>query len=122
MSNSYLILIVDDSFIQRKIFSTTLQAKGYRVILAEDGRQGVDQALQQQPDLILMDLSMPGMDGISAVREIRSHPELSQVPILALTATSDPNELEKAYQAGYTDSINKSERAALIGKIKQWLS
>ncbi len=123
MTSLTLILIVDDSLIQRKIFSSALKTNGYSVILAENGRQGVALALQHHPDLILMDICMPEMDGLSATREIRSHPEMAQVPILAVTAASDPDELEKAFQAGYTDSVNKAgERAALLDKVRQWLS
>ncbi len=123
MANSALILVVDDSPIQCKIYGSTLKAAGYRVLIGENGRQGVALALEHRPDLILMDISMPEMDGISAVRELRRHPEMAQVPILALTATTDSEELEKALQAGYTDSVNKSEdRAVVLEKVRQQLS
>lgn len=122
MSTESLILIVDDSLIQRKIFFTILKTKGYSVIVAENGREGVDKALEHHPDLILMDISMPEMDGLKAVSEIRKHPEMSEIPILAMTATTDSEELEKAYQAGYTDSLNKSERATLLAKVQELLA
>lgn len=123
MATPALILVVDDSSIQCKIYASALKATGYRVLVGENGRQGVDLALEHHPDLILMDISMPEMDGISAVRELRTHPEMAQVPILALTATTDSDELEKALQAGYTDSVNKSEdRASVLEKVRQQLS
>ena len=121
MASPCLILVVDDSPIQRKIISNTLKAKGYQVIVAENGRQGVELALQRHPDLILMDIAMPEMDGLSAVRELRRHPEMAEVPILAVTASTDADELAKAYQAGYTDAVSKSgDRAMLIEKVRSY--
>jgi two-component system, cell cycle response regulator DivK len=123
MASTVLILVVDDSPIQRQVCSNTLQVNGYSVILAEDGRQGVDMALQHHPDLILMDITMPVMDGLSAVRELRTRPEMIRVPILALTATSDSKELAAAYQAGYSGVVNKSDyRSALLDAVRQWTS
>jgi CheY-like chemotaxis protein len=123
MANPPLILIVDDSPIQCKIYASALKASGYRVLTGENGRQGVELALQHQPDLILMDIAMPEMDGLSATQELRAYPEMAQVPILALTATTDPDDLERAYQAGYNDAVNKSEdRALVLEKVRQWLS
>jgi CheY-like chemotaxis protein len=123
MANPPLILIVDDSAIQCKIYAGALKAGGYRVLTGENGRQGVELALQHHPDLILMDIAMPEMDGLSATQELRAYPEMAQVPILALTATTDPDDLERAYQAGYNDAVNKSEdRALVLEKIRRWLS
>jgi CheY-like chemotaxis protein len=123
MTNPPLILVVDDSPIQRKIYSGMLKANGYNVLVGENGRQAVTLALQHSPDLILMDISMPEMDGLSAVRELRTHPEVARVPILALTAAIDLDELEKARQAGYTDSVDKSgDRNAFLDKVRQCLS
>ncbi len=123
MRNPQLSLIVDDSLIQRKIFASACKSQGYDVILGENGRQGVELALQRQPDLILMDLSMPVLDGPSAVRELRTYPGMAHVPILALTASTDSTELDRARQAGYTDALDKSaDRAWLMHKIGQQLS
>ncbi len=122
MANPPLILIVDDSPIQCKIFANTLKVNGFQVVIGENGRQGVDLALAHHPDLILMDISMPEMDGLSATRELRTHAEMVEVPILALTATTDPDDLEKARQAGYTDSVNKSmDRTEFVAKVRAWL-
>ena len=118
-----LILVVDDSPLQRKIVCVALKGEGHSLIVAENGRQGVEMALHYHPDLILMDISMPEMDGLSAVRELRRHPEMAEVPILAVTAVSNSDDLEEAYRAGYTDALDKSgNHAALVEKVHQWLS
>ncbi len=118
-----LILVVDDSAIQRKIYAAALKAGGYDVIVGENGRQGVEMALDYQPDLILMDISMPEMDGLAAVRELRQYAEMDHTPILALTATTDPDDLENAYQSGYNDVVDKSfNREVLLDTINAWLS
>jgi CheY-like chemotaxis protein len=64
---------------------------------------------------------MPEMDGPSAVRELPTYPEMAKVPILAVTAASDPAELREARQAGYNDCLGKADRAALVDKVRQWL-
>ncbi len=123
MANSPLILIVDDSQLQGKIYSGLLKAAGYRVMVGCNGREGVALALQHRPDLILMDISMPEMDGLSATRELRTYPEMGQTPILALTATTDPDELEEARRAGYNDAVDKGgDRALFLDTIRRWLS
>lgn len=123
MANPPLILVVDDSPIQRKLYAGALQARGYNVIVGENGRQAIELALQHKPDLILMDILMPEMDGLSAVRELRTHPHMANVPIVALTGTVDATELEQARQAGYTDSIDKSsDRALVLDRVRQALS
>ena len=123
MTNLPLIPLVDDSPVQRKLFAGALKANGYSVVVGENGREGVELALQHRPVLILMDLSMPEMDGLSATRELRTYPEMAQIPILALTASTDPDELENALQAGYTDAIDKSgDRTLFLETIRQWLT
>ncbi len=122
MANPPLILLVDDSAIQCKLYAALLKAGGYRVLIGENGLQGIELALEHNPDLILMDISMPEMDGLTATRELRTHPELAEIPILALTATTDPDDLEQARQAGYTDAVDKSaDRALILEKIRQWM-
>jgi CheY-like chemotaxis protein len=83
----------------------------------------VEMALQHSPALILMDIGMPEMDGLAAVREIRRHSEMAELPVLAITAVGDPEDLEAAYQAGYTDVVDKSsDREALLSAVRRWLS
>jgi CheY-like chemotaxis protein len=117
------ILVVDDSPLQRKIYSTALKAGGYTVMVAENGLQGVEMALQYDPDLILMDVSMPEMDGPTAVQELRRYPAMVQVPIVAVTAVSEPDDVENLYQAGFDDVVDKnSDRAVLLERVRQWIS
>lgn len=123
MTDSPVILVVDDSPIQRKIVAATLKANGYDVIVGTNGLEGINLALESQPDLILMDISMPELDGLAAVYELRRYPEMAHVPILALTAVTDPSELEEAYEAGYNDVVDKNaDRGKLIEQVQAWLS
>ena len=123
MSDSPLILVVDDSPLQRRIYSAALKAEGYTVIVAENGREAVEKALDYDPALILMDILMPEMDGLAAVRELRRFREMEAVPILALTAITDPAEVEEAYRAGYNDVVDKnSDRAAMLDVVRAWLT
>jgi CheY-like chemotaxis protein len=123
MADSPLILVVDDSPIQRKIYSTALKADGYGVVVAENGLQGVEMALQYEPALILMDVSMPEMDGPTAVRELRRYPEMDQVPIVAVTAITEPDDLGNLYQAGFDDVVDKNgDRAVLLEQVRHWIS
>jgi CheY-like chemotaxis protein len=118
-----LILVVDDSPIQRKIYTAVLKASGYEVLTAENGVQGVEMALHHAPALILMDISMPEMDGLTATRELRQYPEMAQIPILAVTAYTEPDELEAIYLAGYDGVIDKSsDRAVVVETVAQWLA
>jgi CheY-like chemotaxis protein len=122
-TGSPLILVVDDSPIQRKIYTAALKAEGYEVVTGTNGHEGVELALRHSPALILMDIGMPEMDGLAAVRELRHHPETAQLPVLAITALSEPDELEAAYQAGYSDVVDKnSDHQVLMNTVRQWLS
>lgn len=123
MTDSILVLVVDDSPLQRNIYAAALKAEGYEVITAANGREGVDMAFQYSPALILMDIGMPEMDGIAAVRELRRHPETAQVPALALTAISEPEDVDAAYQAGFSDVVDKnSDRSVLLSTVRRWLA
>jgi CheY-like chemotaxis protein len=122
MTDSILVLVVDDSPLQRSIYAAALKAEGYEIVTAANGREGVEMALQRSPALILMDIGMPEMDGIAAVRELRRHPETAQVPVLALTAISEAEDLDAAYQAGFSDVVDKnSDRGVLLSTIRRWL-
>jgi CheY-like chemotaxis protein len=123
MTNPPVILVVDDSPIQRKIVAAALKASGYEVIVAENGREGLDMALEYAPALILMDIAMPEMDGLTAARELRRYPEMAEMPILALTAIADPSDLDAIYEAGCDDVVDKSsDRAVLLETVRHWLS
>ena len=123
MVDSPLILVVDDSPIQRKIYTATLKNAGYSVLIAENGREGVAVALDSHPALILMDVSMPEMDGPTAVRELRRYAEMDGVPVVAVTAVAEQEELEQLFQAGFDDVIDKnSDRAALVERVRRWMA
>jgi len=100
------VLIVEDFDDVRTMMKTVLEHRGFEVLEALDGYQAVEKAVSDHPDLILMDLAMPVMDGIQATQAIRQHKELSDVPILALTAFADFY-CERARDVGCNDVIQK---------------
>ncbi|MFD2170413.1 response regulator [Tumebacillus lipolyticus] len=101
------ILLIEDNEMNRDMLSRRLARKGFRVITAEDGQQGVDLTMQERPDLILMDMSLPVLDGWTATRVIKQAPETKDIPIIALTAHAMASDEEKAYQAGCDDFDTK---------------
>ena len=96
-----LILIVEDNEKNRKLARDVLQFKGYRTIEAETGETGVAMALEQKPDLVLMDYQLPGIDGIEAFRRIRGNAATAHIPIVAVTASAMPEEAKKMKEAGF---------------------
>lgn len=107
LARKYRILIADDRASSRELLRLVLEGAGYEVLEAEDGRQAVDQARQGSPDLILLDLQMPHLDGFGALSELRSEPRFRSLPILALTASAMRGDREKILQAGFTDYLAK---------------
>jgi two-component system, cell cycle response regulator DivK len=102
------VLIVEDSYDNRVVYSDLLRHAGYEVEEASNGRKGVEQALRDPPDLILMDLSMPVMDGWEAVRILKSDPRTSPIPILALSAhVILDRDYAKAEEAGFSCYLTK---------------
>lgn len=101
------ILLVEDNEANRDMLSRRLQRRGYDVTLAVDGEQGVALAAAVVPDLILMDMSLPTMDGWEATRRVKAAPETSHVPVIALTAHAMSGDREKALAAGCDDYDTK---------------
>jgi CheY-like chemotaxis protein len=101
------ILIVDDDSDFRTVTGLSLSGKGYKVLEASGGREAINLAQQAQPDLILLDILMPGLDGYEACRQIKTNPATSHIPIIVLTAVSDPAARHKAQQAGADDCVAK---------------
>ena len=101
------ILVVDDSEDMRDLLQRLLERAGYRVVLAADGQTSLTQAKLHHPDLVLMDLSLPDMDGWEAVRHLRKMREFRSIPIIAVTAHVSPREEERAMAAGCTAHIGK---------------
>ena len=101
------ILIVDDDRLQQRLLEDILHAVGYRTIIASDGEEAVTMAKDQKPDLILMDIMMPKMDGYSAVTELKRAPETEDIPVVMVTAVGYELNKDLARQVGATDYITK---------------
>jgi two-component system, cell cycle response regulator DivK len=116
------ILLVEDNEMNRDMLSRRLQRKGFEVAMAVDGRQGVEMARAGGYDLILMDMSLPEIDGWEATRQLRAAPETKVVPIIGLTAHAMAGDREKALEAGCNDYDTKPvELPRLLGKIEALL-
>jgi two-component system, cell cycle response regulator DivK len=112
------ILLVEDNEMNRDMLSRRLIRNGYEVSLAIDGQQGVDMALSERPDLILMDMSLPVIDGWEATRRIKANDATRQIPVIALTAHAMAGDREKAMEVGCDDYDTKPvEITRLLGKI-----
>jgi CheY-like chemotaxis protein len=116
------ILLVEDNEMNRDMLSRRLERRGYEVVLAVDGQQGVELAQSACPDLILMDMSLPVIDGWEATRQLKSMERMKSVPIIALTAHAMSGDREKALEAGCNDYDTKPiELPRLLGKIEALL-
>lgn len=119
----HTILLVEDNEMNRDMLSRRLVRKGFRVITAEDGQQGIVLATQESPDLILMDMSLPVVDGWEATKIIKSSPKTQAIPVIALTAHAMAGDEEKAYRAGCDDFDTKPIMLdRLLGKIEERLA
>jgi len=116
------ILVVEDQEDNRRILRDLLTSVGYEIIEAVTGEEGVALAETGHPDLILMDIQLPGIDGYEATRRVRAHPALRQVPIIAVTSYALSGDDVKAMEAGCNDYIPKPySPRALLAKIRQYL-
>ncbi|MGH8584291.1 MAG: response regulator [Gammaproteobacteria bacterium] len=117
------ILLVEDNEMNRDMLGRRLQRRGYEVLIAVDGAEGVAMAQREGPDLILMDMSLPVIDGWEATRRLKSAPETQAIPIIALTAHAMSGDREKALEAGSDDYDTKPiEIDRLLGKIEALLN
>jgi len=116
------ILLVEDNEMNRDMLSRRLQRKGYAVVMAHDGEQGLALAKSESPDLILMDISLPKMDGWQVTRLLKSNPETKQIPVIALTAHALSTDRQKAFEIGCDDYDTKPvEFGRLSEKIEHLL-
>ena len=116
------ILLVEDNEDNRDMLSRRLTKKGYEVVCAADGAQGVEMARSDAPQLILMDMSLPVLDGWEATRRLKADPATQSIPIIALTAHAMSGDREKALAAGCDDYDTKPiELPSLLGKIEALL-
>jgi CheY-like chemotaxis protein len=116
------ILLVEDNEMNRDMLSRRLERKGFRVVIALDGQQAVDMALTESPALILMDMSLPVLDGWEATRRIKAAPQTKHIPIIALTAHAMQGDEENARKAGCDDYDTKPvELPRLLEKMDRIL-
>jgi CheY-like chemotaxis protein len=116
------VLLVEDNEASRDGLSRHLRRKGYEILLALDGRQGVDMARAAMPDLILMDMSLPVLDGWEATRQLKSWADTQGIPVIALTAHAMAGDRERALEAGCDDYDTKPiEFPRLLSKIESLL-
>jgi len=112
------ILLVEDNEMNRDMLSRRLERRGYQVVIAVDGEQGVAMAQSEAPDLILLDMSLPGLDGWEAARRLKAAAETHAIPIIGLTAHAMVGDREKAIEAGCDDFDTKPvEFQRLLEKI-----
>jgi len=117
------ILLIEDNEMNRDMLSRRLERKGFEVVIAEDGQAGVELASSSNPDLILMDLSLPVMDGWEATRCIKANPATQKIPVIALTAHAMAGDEQKALEAGCDDyDIKPLDFKRLLGKIENYTS
>ena len=116
------ILLVEDNEMNRDMLSRRLQRRGYEVVMAVDGGEGVSMASSEKPDLILMDMSLPVMNGWEATRKLKGDDSTKGIPVIALTAHAMATDRDKAIEAGCDDYDTKPiELPRLLGKIEALL-
>ncbi|MCS0504670.1 response regulator [Ancylobacter mangrovi] len=117
------ILLVEDNEMNRDMLSRRLTRNGFEVIVAVNGQEGVDLAVAQKPDLILMDMSLPVLDGWEATRQVKGNAETAAIPVIALTAHAMAQDREEAMAAGCDDFDTKPvEMPRLLSKINAFLA
>jgi len=116
------ILLVEDNEMNRDMLSRRLVRQGYEVLLAQDGERGLAMAVEERPDLVLMDMSLPVIDGWEATRRLKADPSTKVIPVIALTAHALTEDREKALAAGCDDYDTKPiELTRLLEKITRLL-
>lgn len=116
------ILLIEDNEANRDALSRHLKRRGYEVVMAVDGQQGIAMARSEAPALILMDMSLPVLDGWEATRQLKADPQMSSIPVIALTAHAMAGDRAKALEAGCNDYDTKPvEFPRLLAKIQALL-
>lgn len=122
-SEKHTLLLVEDNEMNADMLSRRLRRKGFKIHLAEDGQEGIDKALELRPDLILMDMSLPVIDGWNATRRLKAHATGRHIPIIALTAHAMAEDRQKALDAGCDEYDTKPvELPRLLRKIQALLN
>jgi two-component system cell cycle response regulator DivK len=113
------ILLVEDNEMNRDMLSRRLARNGFEVVMAVNGREGLDMAVRENPDLILMDMSLPVLDGWDATRQLKADPKTAGIPVIALTAHAMDSDRQKALEAGCDDFDTKPiELPRLLEKMR----
>jgi len=116
------ILVVEDNMDTYELVKFVLEKKGHATFLAMNGREGVNAAIKQKPDLIIMDLSMPMMDGWIATEKLKQNPLVKDIAIIALTAHALPDDRKRAFDAGVSEYITKPmDLEEFVTIIEEWL-
>ena len=116
------ILIVEDNLLNRKLVEAILKPLGYRLLTAVDGKEGIEVATRERPDLILMDLQLPKVNGYDATEVLKSQPETAHITIVALTANAMADERERAMAAGCDGYITKPvDTRTFPGQVREYL-
>jgi two-component system cell cycle response regulator DivK len=116
-----VVLIVEDNDKNMKLFRDVLQATGYTTLEARSGEQAVELATEHVPNLVLMDIQLPGMDGVAALGRIREDPRTAAVPVVALTAQAMRGDRERFMKAGFDGYISKPVNVAeFVGTVKRY--
>lgn len=116
------ILIVEDNALNRALLLAVLKPDGFEVLTAENGLLGIEMAERERPDLILMDVMLPGLDGYEATRRLKTHRTTQHIPIIAITANATPAERERALDAGCDGYITKPiDTRVLVRQVRLFL-
>jgi two-component system cell cycle response regulator DivK len=116
------ILVADDRLAGRELIRAVLEGCGYEVIDVADGRQAVEASFREMPDLLILDLQMPVLDGAGALRELRAHELFASVPILALTANAMHGDRDRALAAGFSGYVSKPVNLKFLrDEVARWL-
>ncbi len=122
MANVPRLLLVEDNEMNRDMLSRRLMRKGFEVLLAVDGQEGIAIAVAERPDLILMDMSLPELDGWAATRSLKTNPDTHRIPVIALTAHAMMGDRERCLDAGCDDYDTKPiDFPRLLNKIQALL-
>jgi len=120
---TYVILVVEDNERNLKLLRDVLEYAGYDVRVARTGEDGVTLAVKEPPDLVLMDLQLPGIDGMEALRQLRESPRTANIPVVAVTAQAMKQDRERALDAGFDGYVEKPISVrAFPDQVRRFLS